>query len=101
MQATGETDPDTCAFNDLALVRIDPADVANVNPTVPHWGGPVGLDTDGTAPVSASTRTATPACASASPSSAPRPASASARGRLEPHVYTLSPGIPGDSAAPS
>jgi hypothetical protein len=28
MQSLGETDPDTCAFNDLALVRIDPADVA-------------------------------------------------------------------------
>src|ERR1700712_3674134 len=27
MQANGETDPDTCAYNDLALVRIDPADV--------------------------------------------------------------------------
>jgi hypothetical protein len=49
MQSTGETDPDACAFNDLALVRIDPADVANVNPSIPHWGGPVGLDTDGLA----------------------------------------------------
>ena len=25
MQALGETDPDTCAFNDFALVRLDPA----------------------------------------------------------------------------
>jgi len=47
MQATGETDDDTCAYNDLALVLIDPADVAKVNPSVPHWGGPVGLDPDG------------------------------------------------------
>ncbi len=43
MQANGETDPDTCQYNDLALVRLDPADVANVNPSVPHWGGPVAL----------------------------------------------------------
>ena len=43
MQATGETDPDTCAFNDLALVRVDPADVVNVNPSVPGFGGPTGL----------------------------------------------------------
>ena len=28
MQANGETDPDTCAYNDLALVKLDPADVA-------------------------------------------------------------------------
>ena len=47
MQALGESDPDTCAFNDLALVRVDPADVANVNPSIPFWGGPnaVGAST--------------------------------------------------------
>jgi hypothetical protein len=43
MQAKGETDPDTCAYNDLALVKIDPADVAKVNPSVPRFGGPTGL----------------------------------------------------------
>jgi hypothetical protein len=43
MQARGETNPDACDFNDLALVRIDPADVANVNPSVPGFGGPTGL----------------------------------------------------------
>jgi hypothetical protein len=43
MQALGESDPDTCAFNDLALVRIDPADVAQVNPSIPFWGGPTGV----------------------------------------------------------
>ena len=45
--AVGETDADACAYNDFALVRIDPADVAKVNPSIPHWGGPVGLDSDG------------------------------------------------------
>lgn len=48
MQQAGETDPNTCAYNDLALVKIDPADVASVNPSIPHWGGPVGLNTAGT-----------------------------------------------------
>ena len=43
MQAKGETDPDTCAYNDLALVKIDPADVGSVNPSVPAWGGPTGV----------------------------------------------------------
>jgi hypothetical protein len=43
MQAAGETDPDACAYNDFALVRINPADVANVNPSVPGFGGPTGL----------------------------------------------------------
>ena len=43
MQAAGETDADTCAYNDLALVRVNPADVANVNPSVPGFGGPTGV----------------------------------------------------------
>ena len=43
MQALGETDANTCAFNDLALVKLDPADVGTVNPSVPRWGGPTGL----------------------------------------------------------
>jgi hypothetical protein len=43
MQSKDETDADTCAFNDLALIKIDPADVANVNPSVPQFGGPTGV----------------------------------------------------------
>ncbi|HEX8751882.1 MAG TPA: serine protease [Solirubrobacterales bacterium] len=47
MQANGETDPNTCAYNDLALIRIDPADVGKVNPSVPGFGGPTGVGTVG------------------------------------------------------
>ena len=47
MQGKGETNPDTCAYNDLALVKIDPADVGNVNPSVPGFGGPTGVGTVG------------------------------------------------------
>jgi hypothetical protein len=43
MQARGERDPDTCAYNDLALIKIDPADVGRVNPSVPGFGGPTGV----------------------------------------------------------
>ena len=43
MQASGETDADTCAYNDLALVKLDPADVGKVNPSVPGFGGPTGV----------------------------------------------------------
>jgi hypothetical protein len=49
MQAAHETDANTCAYNDLALVKIDPADLGLVSPNIPHWGGPVGLNTTGTA----------------------------------------------------
>lgn len=47
MQAAGETDPDACAYNDLALVRLDPADVSRVNPSVPAFGGPTGVGSVG------------------------------------------------------
>jgi hypothetical protein len=40
MQARGETDASTCAYNDLALVRLDPADAGSVDPSVPGFGGP-------------------------------------------------------------
>jgi hypothetical protein len=43
MQQAGERDPDTCQYNDLALVRVDPADVGSVNPSIPFWGGPTGI----------------------------------------------------------
>jgi len=43
MQAGGEKNADTCAYNDLALIRIDPADVGKVNPSVPAFGGPTGV----------------------------------------------------------
>jgi hypothetical protein len=47
MQANGESNPDTCAYNDLALIRIDPADVGKINPSVPGFGGPAGVGATG------------------------------------------------------
>lgn len=46
MQAVGETDDDTCAFNDFALVKLARADAAKVNPTIPFFGGPTALGAD-------------------------------------------------------
>ena len=46
MQANGESNADTCAYNDLALVKLDPADVGKVNPSVPGFGGPTGRGRD-------------------------------------------------------
>jgi hypothetical protein len=43
MQSVGETNPDACAYNDFALVRLDPADVARVESSVPGYGGPTGV----------------------------------------------------------
>jgi hypothetical protein len=50
MQEAGESDPDACAYNDFALVRLDPADAATVTAAVPVFGGPTGVDPDGTRP---------------------------------------------------
>ncbi len=43
MQADGESDPSTCAYNDLALVQLSAPDVGSVNPSVPGFGGPEGV----------------------------------------------------------
>lgn len=47
MQANGEKDPNTCAYNDLALIRLDSADIGTVNPSVPGFGGPTGVGSVG------------------------------------------------------
>jgi len=48
MQSEGgreKYDENTCAFNDFALVKIDPEDYAKVNPSIPKFGGPSGIRT--------------------------------------------------------
>jgi hypothetical protein len=47
MQANGEANPDACAYNDLALIEIDPADAGKVNPSIPGFGGPTGVGSVG------------------------------------------------------
>ncbi|MDX6554970.1 MAG: hypothetical protein QOD86_1165 [Miltoncostaeaceae bacterium] len=47
MRAAKEDDEDACRFNDFALVRLDRADRASVNPSVPLYGGPTGLSEEG------------------------------------------------------
>jgi hypothetical protein len=101
MRQAGTSDPDTCAYNDFALVRVDQASADEVNPSVPFWGGPTGVDTDG-APAGERVHSF---------------GSSSLRGGVEllspkigtslgtggdgwTHpVYTLTPGVPGDSGS--
>jgi hypothetical protein len=101
MQSLGEADPDTCAFNDLALVRIDPADVGKANPSIPFWGGPTGLDSDGTATgdkvLSYGNSELRGGVAALSPKEG---TSLGDDGNGWSHtVYTATPGIPGDSGS--
>lgn len=101
MQNAGETDPDTCDYNDFALVRIHPDDHAKVNPSIPHWGGPVALDTT---PNPAMTRVYSYGNSSLrlgitllSPKTGVS-LGTSGGGWTHP-VYTVTPGIPGDSGS--
>ena len=48
MQEQGETDPQRCLYNDFSLIELSPEAAAVTDPTVPGFGGPVALDTDGT-----------------------------------------------------
>ena len=43
MQQSGETNVDACEYNDFALVRIAAADVGRVSASVPGFGGPTGV----------------------------------------------------------
>ena len=47
MQAVGEQDADACAYNDFALIKLDPADAGRVSPAIPVLGGPTGVNTEG------------------------------------------------------
>jgi hypothetical protein len=103
MQKNGEKDANTCAYNDLALVKVSSGDVGKVNPSVPFWGGPTGIDTNGTA---AGDRVYTYGNSSLraglSPLSPHTGASIGddpADGGWSHPVYTVTPGIPGDSGS--
>jgi hypothetical protein len=101
MQAAGETNPDTCAFNDLALIRLNPADFGKVNPSIPFWGGPSGIDTNGTAAgenvYSYGNSSLRGGVTQLSPKQG---VSLGDDGNGWSHnVYTATPGIPGDSGS--
>ena len=101
MQAAGEKDPNACSYNDLALIRLDPVDVAKTNPSVPFWGGPTGTNTTG---AGLGARVYSYGNSSLrlglSPLSPKTGISLGTSGGGWNHpVYTASPGIPGDSGS--
>ena len=103
MQKNGEKNANACAYNDLALVKVDAADVSKVNPSVPFWGGPTGIDTNGTAAGdrvytygNSSLRAGVEAL---SPHTGASLGDDAADGGWSHPVYTVTPGIPGDSGS--
>jgi hypothetical protein len=100
MQANGESDVDTCAYNDIALLKLDPADAANVDPSVPGFGGPTGtasLGDTGSTVYTYGNSELRGGVTKLSPKQGvvvqKQPSGWST------DVYTLTPGIPGDSGS--
>jgi hypothetical protein len=101
MQAVGETDANACAYNDLALVRIHPADHDKVNPSVPHWGGPTGLNTTGVAALGRVYSYGNSGLRFGITQLSPKTGvslGTTGGGWTHP-LYTVTPGIPGDSGS--
>jgi hypothetical protein len=101
MQSHGETNADTCAFNDLALVKVDPADVGKINPSIPFWGGPTGVHSGGTAAGDTVLSYGNSELRGGVTQLSPKQGkSIGDDGNGWSHnVYTVTPGIPGDSGS--
>ncbi|CAN5385279.1 hypothetical protein BH09ACT12_BH09ACT12_23730 [soil metagenome] len=103
MRSLGESDATTCAYNDFALVKVSNADKGKVNPSVPFWGGPTGIDSNGTAAGdrvwsygNSSLRFGITAL---SPKTGISLGDTAADGGWTHPLYTVTPGIPGDSGS--
>jgi hypothetical protein len=100
MQANGEADADTCQYNDLALVKLNPADYGKVNPSIPFWGGPTGVTgtvAQGDKVLSYGNSSLRLGITQLSPKQGLSLGQDS--GGWNHTVYTVTPGIPGDSGS--
>jgi len=100
MQANHETDPDTCAYNDLALIQLPAAAVAQTNPSVPVFGGPTGVAGPPAAGSNVYSYGNSSLRLGLTPTSPKRGVTLGAsNGDWTSSVYTITPGIPGDSGS--
>src|SRR3954451_12052599 len=101
MQSLHEADANTCAYNALALVQLDPSDVAKVNPSIPHWGGPTGINTAGTATGDRVYSFGNSELRGGITQLSPKEGISLGddAGGWTHSVYTVTPGIPGDSGS--
>lgn len=101
MQDNGETDENACAYNDFALVQVDAANVGDVNPSIPFWGGPTGIDTDGVGAGETVHSFGNSSLRFGIEQLSPKQGiSLGTEGEGWSHpVYTVSPGVPGDSGS--
>lgn len=101
MDRVGTTDADTCAYNDFALVKVDDADKGKVNPSIPFWGGPTGIDTDGTAAGEQVFSFGNSSLRGGVEVLSPKTGGSlgTSGGGWSHSVYTVTPGVPGDSGS--
>ena len=100
MQGLGEADANTCQFNDLALIKLNPADFGKVNPSIPFWGGPTGVTAsvpDQSKVLSYGNSELRLGISALSPKEGIQLSQDS--GGWNHQVYTATPGIPGDSGS--
>jgi hypothetical protein len=99
MQAAGETNSGACLGNDFALIRLDPADHGKVNPSVPFWGGPQGIGGSGTGQKVYTYGNSSLRLGLTQLSPKVGFTTMGANGGYTWNLYTVSPGIPGDSGS--
>lgn len=100
MQDVGETDPNACAHNDFALVKLHPDDVGLVNPSIPVLGGPVAL-VDEVSSFSTVNSFGNSGLRFGLEALSPKTGVSLGQdsGGWNHTVYTMTPGIPGDSGS--
>jgi hypothetical protein len=103
LQGKKESDPNTCAYNDLALIKINAAQVGKVNPTVPFWGGPNGLaagvSATGEQVYTYGNSILRGGVSALSPKTGVSLGDQEETGGWSQELYTVTPGIPGDSGS--
>jgi hypothetical protein len=101
MQSRNESDANTCAYNDFALVKVDADDVGKVNPSVPFWGGPTGINTTGAPAGSQVYSYGNSGLRGGNEELSPKTGTSVGTngGGWNHPVYTMTPGVPGDSGS--
>lgn len=103
MDEVGTTDSATCDYNDFALVKVRDQDISSVNPSVPTYGGPSGIDRSGTTPgervYSYGNSSLRAGLSVLAPKMGVALGDVAADEGWSHEVYTLTPGIPGDSGS--
>jgi hypothetical protein len=101
MKNAHETNANTCAYNDLALVQVDAKYLKDVNPSVPFWGGPDKLATSGTSAGDTIYSYGNSLLRAGVEELSPKQGLSLGddAGGWTHTVYTVSPGVPGDSGS--